>query len=123
MDDHCGCILSYMYKYKIKLYVYSPFLFPLTPDYQRPRTKPWKVSDMTLNKNCKMSRPMLEREIVKQNPKGDYEENQIPAPSNICRWVVYDASMHPSIHPQFSSGLGSQVSSKCMHLVCFVLLG
>ncbi len=31
-------------------------------------------------------------------------------------------STHPSIHPQFSSGLGSQVSSKCMHLVCLCCL-
>jgi hypothetical protein len=39
---------------------------------------------------------MSEHEIVEQNPNGGYEENQIPAPSNICRWVVYDASIHPS---------------------------
>jgi hypothetical protein len=36
--------------------------------------------------------------------------------------VVYDASIHPSIHPQFSSGLGSRVLSKCMHLVCLCCL-
>jgi hypothetical protein len=65
---------------------------------------------------------MSKHDIVKQNPNGGYEENQIPAPSNICRLVVYDASIHPSIHPQFSSGLGSRVSSKCMHLVCFCCL-
>jgi hypothetical protein len=87
-----------------------------------PKRKPCKVSDMIINNIRKMSRPMSKHDIVKQNPNGGYEQNQIPAPSNICRLVVYDASIHPSIHLQFSSGLGSWVSSKCMHLVCLCCL-
>jgi len=34
----------------MKLYICSQFLFPLTPDYQGPKTKPCKVSDMMLTK-------------------------------------------------------------------------
>ncbi len=30
--------ISYMYKYGIKLYIHSQFLFPLTPSYQGPWT-------------------------------------------------------------------------------------
>jgi hypothetical protein len=91
MDDHCGCIVSYMYKYKIKLYVDSQFLFPKAQD------ETMQGVGHDINKICKMSRPMLERDIAKQNPNGGYEENQIPpAPSNICRLVVYDPSIHSS---------------------------
>jgi hypothetical protein len=50
MDNHCGCVISYMHKYEMKLYIHSQFLFPLTLEYQGPKTKPCKVSDMTLTK-------------------------------------------------------------------------
>jgi hypothetical protein len=39
MDDHCRCIISDMYKYRIKLYICSQYLFPLTPGLPRARDK------------------------------------------------------------------------------------
>jgi hypothetical protein len=33
MGDHYGCVIPYMYKYGIKLYICSQYLFPLTPGY------------------------------------------------------------------------------------------
>jgi len=59
MDDHCGCVISYMYKYRMKLYISFLILVPI--DARLPRAEDKTMQDVehnTINKICKMSRPM-----------------------------------------------------------------
>jgi hypothetical protein len=62
MDDHCGCVISYMYKYRMKLYNFTPNSCSHGPQITKgPAQKPCKVSNITpLNKICKMSRPHVQ---------------------------------------------------------------
>ncbi len=69
MDDHCGFIIPYIYKYKIKLYICSQYLFPLAPGYQGVQDKTMQGVRHDINKICKMSTPMS-KGVLWSSPPG-----------------------------------------------------
>jgi hypothetical protein len=70
MDDHCGCVISYMYKYEMKLYGLFPILVPIDPDYQGPRDKTMQGVGHDINKICKMfNQAHVQRTLVGFAPR------------------------------------------------------